>query len=355
MFCYVTVTSCETRVSDFIFGGGRMAFKIGHVQLENNVVLAPMAGVCNPPFRKLVKEMGAGLVCAEMVSDKAIVFGSEKTMMKLEILPEEHPLSLQLVGCDKESMVRAAEFVMKQEHTPDVIDINMGCPATKIHKNGSGAALARDPEQAGRIIEAVVKTVDKPVTVKFRKGWDDDNINAVEVARAAEQAGAKAVAVHGRTARQLYTGRADWDIIRQVKEAVSITVIGNGDVTTPQLAQELLATTGADAVMIGRGAHGNPWIFKQIAHFLETGEELPAPSAEERIQVCLRHMDLLVDFKGETIGIREMRKHAAWYIKGLRNSAELRNVINIQDTVTGMRGVLLDYLEFLMKNQLAHA
>ncbi|MFC4767867.1 tRNA dihydrouridine synthase DusB [Effusibacillus consociatus] len=329
-----------------------MTFKIGNVKMENKVVLAPMAGVCNPPFRKLAKEMGAGLVCAEMVSDKAIVHGNEKTRLKLDILPEEHPVSLQLVGCDAESMVRAAELVMQQEHTPDIIDINMGCPVTKIHKNGSGAALARDPENAGRIIEAVVKTVDLPVTVKFRKGWDDTNINAVEVAKAAEQAGAKAVAVHGRTAKQLYTGKADWGIIRQVKEAVSIPVIGNGDVTTPQLAKELLEATGCDAVMIGRGAHGNPWIFKQVVHYLETGEELPPPSAVERIEVCLRHMDLLVEHKGEVIGIKEMRKHASWYIKGLHNSAELRTVLNAQETREGMRKVLLDYLDFLTQKNL---
>ncbi|GAX88631.1 tRNA dihydrouridine synthase DusB [Effusibacillus lacus] len=329
-----------------------MAFRIGNVQMENNVVLAPMAGVCNPPFRKLVKEMGAGLVCAEMVSDKAIVHGNEKTRLKLDILPEEHPVSLQLVGCDSESMVRAAEMVMQQEHTPDILDINMGCPATKIHKNGSGAALARDPENAGRIIEAVVKTVNLPVTVKFRKGWDDTAINAVEVAKAAEQAGAQAVAVHGRTAKQMYTGHADWEIIRRVKEAVSIPVIGNGDVTTPQLAKELLESTGCDAVMIGRGAHGNPWIFQQVVHYLETGEELPQPSAQERIQVCLRHMDLLVEHKGEVIGIKEMRKHAAWYIKGLHNSAEIRTVLNTQDTRDGMRKVLLDYLEYLQKKEM---
>lgn len=332
-----------------------MSFKIGDVVLENKVVLAPMAGVCNPPFRKLVKEMGAGLVCAEMVSDKAIVYGNEKTKLKLDILPEEHPVSLQLVGADAESMVRAAEIVMQQENKPDIIDINMGCPATKVHKAGSGAALARDPKVAEKIIESIVKTVNLPVTVKFRKGWDDENINAIEIAKRAEQVGAKAVAIHGRTAKQMYTGHADWDIIRKAKEAVSITVIGNGDVTTPQLAKEMLEKTGCDAVMIGRGAHGNPWIFNQVAHFLATGEELAPPTAEERIQVCLRHMDLLVEHKGEYIGVKEMRKHAAWYIKGLHNSAEVRTLLNAQETKENMQNVLLEYLQYLQQKELVTA
>lgn len=241
--------------------------KIGNVELENNVILAPMAGVCNPSFRILAKEMGAGLVCAEMVATKALQHGNARTRSMLKILGEEKPVAMQLVGCDAESMAIAAELVAETE--ADIIDINMGCPASKIHKAGSGAALARDPESAGRIIEAVVKAAgNKPVTVKFRKGWDDDNINAVAIAKIAEQAGAKSVAVHGRTAKQMYTGHADWDIIKAVKAAVNINVIGNGDITSPQKAVEMLKHTGADGVMIGRGSLGNPWIFKQVAQVM---------------------------------------------------------------------------------------
>lgn len=324
-----------------------MTMQIGNVKLDNNVILAPMAGVCNPPFRKLSKEMGAGMVCAEMVSDKAIVNGNKKTQKMLDILPDEHPVSLQLVGADVDSMVRAAEMIMNQDHQPDIIDINMGCPVHKIHKNGSGAALARDVDVAYSIIEAVVRAVNKPVTVKFRKGWDDDWINAVDVAKAAEQAGAQAVAVHGRTAKQLYTGKADWSIIREVKDAVRIPVIGNGDVTSPEAALDMLQQTGCDGVMIGRAAHGNPWIFQQVDHFLKTGERLPEPTYRDRIYTALRHMELLIDHKGEHIGVQEMRKHASWYIKGLFQSAEIRNQLNALNTAEEMRHMLLEYLDIL--------
>jgi len=324
--------------------------KIGNVELENNVILAPMAGVCNPSFRVLAKEMGAGLVCAEMVATRALQHGNKKTREMLTILEAEQPVSMQLMGCDLESMKIAAELVAETEAA--IIDINMGCPAGKVHKAGSGAALARDPEKAYQIIKAVKEAAgNKPVTVKFRKGWDDDNINAVDVARAAESAGAVSVAVHGRTAKQMYTGQADWDIIRQVKEAVNIKVIGNGDVTTPQKAAELLRVTGADGVMIGRGSLGNPWIFQQVVHYLQTGEELAAPTAQERIAVALRHTDLLCAEKGEYVGTREMRKHIAWYTKGLRDSNKFRDEINLIETSQGLRDALNSYLESLLKHQ----
>jgi tRNA-dihydrouridine synthase B len=326
--------------------------KIGNVELENNVVLAPMAGVCNPSFRILAKEMGAGLVTAEMVATRALQHGNAKTRSMLKILPGEQPVSMQILGCDVESMQIAAELIADTE--AKIIDINMGCPANKVHKAGSGAALARDPENAGRIIEAVVKAAgDKPVTVKFRKGWDDDHINAVEIAKIAEQAGAKSVAVHGRTAKQMYTGQADWDIIKAVKQAVKINVVGNGDITSPQKAAEMLKHTGADGVMIGRGALGNPWIFRQVAHYIETGELLPGPTAEERIRVALRHADLLVEEKGEYTGTREMRKHIAWYTKGLFESNKFRDEINLIETSAGLKDALHRYLDFLLTREAA--
>ncbi|HEU4964031.1 MAG TPA: tRNA dihydrouridine synthase DusB [Bacilli bacterium] len=324
--------------------------KYGNVELENNVILAPMAGVCNPSFRVLAKEMGAGLVCAEMVATKALQHGNQKTRGMLTILEEEKPVSMQLVGCDLESMKVSAELVSSTAAA--IIDINMGCPANKVHKAGSGAALMRDPDYAGQVIETVVKAAgNKPVTVKFRKGWDDEMINAVEIAKIAEQAGAVSVAVHGRTAKQMYTGQADWEIIRQVKEAVKINVIGNGDVTSPQKAKALLEQTGADGVMIGRGALGNPWIFNQVAHYLKTGQELPAPNAQDRISVALRHMELLVAEKGEYVGVREMRKHVAWYTKGLRDSNKFRDEINLIENAEDLRAALHRYLDFLLMHE----
>ncbi|GMA51965.1 tRNA-dihydrouridine synthase [Alicyclobacillus contaminans] len=317
--------------------------QIGNVVIDNPVILAPMAGVCNPPFRKIAKHLGAGMVCAEMVSDKALVHGNKKSLHMLTILPDEHPVSLQLMGYDKASMVMAAEMV--GETNADIIDINMGCPVLKIYKNGSGAALARDPNYAADIVRAVVERVDKPVTVKFRKGWDDDHVNAVEVALAVQEAGAKAVAVHGRTAKQMYSGKADWSIIRKVKEAVDIPVIGNGDVVEPEDAKRLFEETGCDGVMVGRAALGNPWIFREITHYLRTGEKLPRPSFEERIDVAILHLNLLVEDKGEMIGVREMRKHAAWYIKGMPGAAQLREEINQQTTRAGMENVLRHFLE----------
>jgi nifR3 family TIM-barrel protein len=257
----------------------------------------------------------------------------------LSIIPEEHPVSLQLVGYDIETMVKAAEMV--NEQTPaDIIDINMGCPVLKIYKNGSGAALARDPSYAAKIVDAVVKRIKRPVTVKFRKGWDDDHINAVEVAKAVEAAGAQAVTVHGRTAKQLYAGKADWSIISEVKSAVSIPVIGNGDVTTPEEAAQMMEITGCDGVMIGRGALGNPFIFREITHYLKTAQHREPPSAKERIEVAIEHLHLLVSEKGEHVGVREMRKHAGWYLKGMPGSAQLRNDVNQEETLLGMEALL---------------
>lgn len=325
-------------------------FKIGDVELKNQVVLAPMAGVCNAAFRLIVKEFGAGLVCAEMVSDKAILFKNEKTMDMLFIDEREKPLSLQIFGGEKETLVEAAKFVEKNT-TADIIDINMGCPVPKIIKSDAGAKWLLDPEKIYEMVAAVVDAVDKPVTVKMRMGWDDNHIYAIENARAVERAGGQAVSLHGRTRVQMYEGTANWDIIKDVKSAVNIPVIGNGDVKTPEDAKRMLETTGCDGVMIGRAALGDPWMIYRTVHYLETGELMAPPTPEEKVNVCMLHADRLIKLKGEKVGIMEMRKHAAWYLKGLRGNANVRTVINECNTRAELESLLQEYVEFLEQRE----
>ncbi|MCM3164627.1 tRNA dihydrouridine synthase DusB [Metabacillus litoralis] len=306
-------------------------FKIGDIELKNRVVLAPMAGVCNAAFRLTVKEFGAGLVCAEMVSDKAILLKNARTMGMLYIDEREKPLSLQIFGGEKDTLVEAAKFVDKNT-TADIIDINMGCPVPKITKCDAGAKWLLDPNKIYDMVSAVVEAVDKPVTVKMRMGWDDDHIYAVQNAQAIERAGGKAVALHGRTRVQMYEGTANWDIIKEVKESVNIPVIGNGDVTTPQDAKRMLDETGVDGVMIGRAALGNPWMIYRTVKFLETGVLMDEPGVREKMEVCKLHLDRLISLKNENVAVREMRKHAAWYLKGIRGNAKVRNDINLMNT-----------------------
>lgn len=312
--------------------------KIGDVSLKNNLILAPMAGVTDLPFRLLCKEQGAGLLCMEMVSAKAIYFNNKNTEELLNIDDREPPVSLQLFGSDPDII---SEMAKKIEERPfSILDINMGCPVPKVAGNGEGSALMKNPKLVEEIVSKTAKAIKKPVTVKIRKGFDDAHVNAAEIARIAESAGAAAVAVHGRTREQYYSGKADWDIIRQVKEAVKIPVIGNGDVTSPESARQLLETTGCDGIMIGRGAQGNPWIFRQILHWMETGEEEPKPDLEEVKAMILRHARMLVDYKGAYTGIREMRKHVAWYTAGYPNSAKLRARVNEIESLEALEDLI---------------
>lgn len=314
--------------------------KIGNVVLENNVILAPMAGVSDLPFRLLCKEQGVGLTSSEMVSAKAISFHNKNTEALLETAPQERPVSLQLFGSDPDIISEMAAYI--EERPFDILDINMGCPVPKVAGNGEGSALMRNPKLVEEIISKTASRIKKPVTVKIRKGFNEQEVNAVEIARIAEASGAAAVAVHGRTREQYYSGTADWDIIRQVKEAVKIPVIGNGDVTSPQKAKQLLDETGCDGVMVGRAAQGNPWIFKKITHYLATGELLPRPDKAEVRDMMLRHARMQIEYKGEYIGMREMRKHVSWYTAGYPNSAKLRGVINAVESYEELEALLME-------------
>lgn len=320
--------------------------KIGNVETKNPVVLAPMAGVCNPAFRLIAKEFGAGLVCAEMVSDKAILHGNKRTHKMLFVDEREKPLSLQIFGGDKESLVEAAKVVDKQTNA-DIIDINMGCPVPKITKCDAGARWLLDPNKIYDMVASVVDAVEKPVTVKMRIGWDEEHIFAVENAQAVERAGGSAVSVHGRTRVQMYEGKANWDVIRQVKEAVKIPVIGNGDVDSPEAAERMLKETGVDGVMIGRAALGNPWVIYRTVEYLTTGKLIPNPTPREKINICFLHMDRLIALKGEKVAIQEMRKHAAWYLKGLRGAAKVRQLINHVETREDLVNLLTSYVDEL--------
>lgn len=316
------------------------------VEIDNEVFLAPMAGVTDLPFRMICKKHGCGLLYTEMINAKALSYGDKNTLKMLTIRDEEMPVAIQIFGSEPHFMATAAEIL--NEYPNIVLDINMGCPAPKVVKNGDGSALMKDPILAGNIMERVVKYSEKPVTVKIRKGWDDEHINAVQIAKVAEESGISAITVHGRTREQYYSGKADWDIIEEIKSEVNIPVIGNGDIFTFDDAVRIREKTGCDAIMIGRGAQGNPWIFDRVNHFIKTGEIIEPPSVSEKIDTAIEHMNMAVEFEGEYVAVREMRKHIGWYLKGIKHSARYRNEIN---QLTEVREVISKLSELKKLNE----
>lgn len=318
--------------------------KIDRVETVNNVFLAPMAGVTDLAFRIICREMGAGLVFSEMVSSKGIYYGDKKTEKLLAVDPKERPIAIQIFGSDPSIMGSVIRSNLNKRNDIDIIDINMGCPAPKIVKNGDGSVIMKNPRLAREILKSVVSASNKPVTLKIRMGWDGESINGVEIAKIAEEEGIAAITIHARTRDMFYSGKADWDYIREVKESIDIPVIGNGDIFEPQDAIRMFEHTKCDGVAIGRGSQGNPWIFKRILRLLDGKEDIP-PSVEEKVNTCLRHLDLICEIKGERIGIREMRKHSAWYLKGLKNSNEIKNKINNIGSKESLKELLTNFSE----------